>query len=300
MDSSRLKPATIAQRLSWRAHRARERLNFACFRTLSQARFGSTRWINTEAGRLVVRSDDFRAFMLARLPNGQGHILELWRALSRLGPDLCIDVGANYGEFATAIASLDTPVLAIEPNPLLTECMEMTFAQRPQIRVVQAAVSDREEMIDFYVNRWCSGFASVSERVAAESFVLWGESQQASPCRVKTQTLDAIVTSASGAQPRTVILKIDVEGAEPKVLRGALGLLASCEWWRGIVEWSPLALQRAGLTLEEAWRTYRLFAGLIIEKNARPEIGEFLDSLPETAPTEKCDILLGAGRAPLH
>jgi len=237
--------------------------------------------------------------MLARLPNGQGHILELWQDLGRLRPDLCIDVGANYGEFTAAMMPRGIPIMAIEPNPLLTQCMRATFALHPEIAVVQAAVSDEEKSIDFYINRRCSGFASVSERVAAESFALWGESQHAIACRVQSRRLDALVAEIHGSRPRTVVMKIDVEGAEPQVLRGATELLAGCEWWRAIVEWSPLALQRTGLTLEEAWRSYRSFAGLIIQKKARPGIEEVLNPLPESPPVEKCDILLGAGRARL-
>ena len=74
-------------------------LGFSFWQFFSKQKFGMTRWIQLDNGKLYVRSDDARSFWLAKTGGTQKEVVNTWINLSRLKPDLCIDAGSNYGEF---------------------------------------------------------------------------------------------------------------------------------------------------------------------------------------------------------
>ena len=84
-----------ARRWSARLRLLGTRARFEWFRIGSLLRFGRMRPIETSVGRLTVQSDDFRAFVLARMPALQQNTLRVWGELARHRPDLCVDIGAN-------------------------------------------------------------------------------------------------------------------------------------------------------------------------------------------------------------
>jgi FkbM family methyltransferase len=145
----------------------------------------------------------------------------LWRLLD-VG-DTAVDAGANIGYMTSLMAFLTGPkgrVLAVEPHPglfpLLVENIRLAAAGRPcaPVEAVEAALGERDGEA---VLAWGDDFVSNAgtARVVAEDVSSVHES------RVPLRRLDDLVD-----WPAVTLLKLDVEGYEAQVLRGAERLLS--------------------------------------------------------------------------
>ena len=131
--------------------------------------------------------------------------------------DVLFDVGANVGYFTClALQAGVKTVFAFEPDPLTREILQMHlqingFADR-DVRLIASAVSDSAEKRYFFRTHVSNtGQSGLASRNAVSSF------------EVETETLDRLVSG--GRVPTPTILKVDVEGWERNVLRGARTLL---------------------------------------------------------------------------
>lgn len=142
----------------------------------------------------------------------------LWR-LADVG-DTAVDVGANIGYTASILATKVGPcglVYALEPHPDLYECLVGNVTQwhrelrAGKVTPISAAMADEEgtswllEPSEFRTN-W--GLSSLN--------VAGVENKGGRLHPVPVTTLDRVV-----GERRVGVLKIDVEGAEKKVLAGA-------------------------------------------------------------------------------
>jgi FkbM family methyltransferase len=121
--------------------------------------------------------------------------------------DFFVDVGANVGyytRFASRIVGPEGTVLAYEPNPTAFRLLRMNTEQLSNTTIFQKALSDQKGEAIFYIRRH------------GEMSSL-GADSGARPIRVDVSTLDAELA----AYPRVDFIKIDVEGFEMEVLRGA-------------------------------------------------------------------------------
>jgi FkbM family methyltransferase len=160
---------------------------------------------------------------------------------SRFDADMTfIDVGANVGLYS-AIA-LSTPgfrgrVLAIEPHSesrlYLQKTIESNAAPAGTALVCELAAADRAGTLTLYKNPENKG----DNRVYPD-LLLQGEET------IGADTLDNICRrhGISTAQ----FIKIDVQGAEAKVVRGASGLLAASADCCLMTEFWPYGLARCG------------------------------------------------------
>jgi FkbM family methyltransferase len=153
--------------------------------------------------------------------------------------DVVIDIGANQGLYTKLLASLARHVYAFEPNPrifpILKQCVTATNAT-----LIQRAASDRVGTIDFFVD-----LRPGLDGVASSVNVLDGMDDQVERVEVETTTVDELCRSLRIAPS---FIKVDVEGHEPAVFRGA---------------WETLLQHRPVLVFEfwESWWT-RGFAEL--------------------------------------
>lgn len=132
------------------------------------------------------------------------------------------DIGANVGVFAFAAAGLAVrgDVVAVEADPWLAQLIRRSIRlprnASLRVRVLSAAVSDRNGVADFHI---------AARGRASNSLAAAGGRSQAGGAReiltVPTITLDTLLESL----PAPDLVKIDVEGAELMVLRGATRLL---------------------------------------------------------------------------
>lgn len=270
--------------------------HFWLWSLFSNLRFGKFRWIRLDYGNLFVRSNDFRAFSLARTHGTQKKTVTIWRNMSILKPDLIVDVGANYGEFTIASATMQIPSLAVEANPIIADCLKTSFTGSQCISIFDAALSDSDGSRFFYVSPRYSGISSFSDSILEKNF-FWSRRWQINKIEVKTMRLDSLVKNHIKVKPKSVILKIDVEGFELDVFRGALPLLEQCDWWRMILEFHPDWIKKTNGNVKEVWKAYRNNLGAIIGTKtiSLEEILILGDNLPVEPPSQGCDLIIGQG-----
>jgi FkbM family methyltransferase len=127
-----------------------------------------------------------------------------------LGPDAdCIDVGANEGDVLADMVRLAPRGrhLAFEPLPQLAEALRTRF---PGVTVHEAALGDHEGRASFVHVVTRPGWSGFRERP-------YPAKERVETIEVEVLRLDDVVRD--GLVPK--LIKIDVEGAEMGVLRGA-------------------------------------------------------------------------------
>lgn len=139
-------------------------------------------------------------------------------ARERVSKDSVVwDIGANCGVFALS-CNVARSVVAVEPDPFLCHLLQKSVTENSlkNVTVVPAAVSDMVGLAEF----------AIAERGRASNYLVSfrGRSQAGgvrSTLLVPTVTLDAMLDRL----PPPTFVKIDVEGAEAGVPRGAIRLL---------------------------------------------------------------------------
>jgi len=147
------------------------------------------------------------------------------------GPNaICLDVGANVGETALLMAGESRTVHAFEPNPDLEAEFNRRTTGAARIHRHGAAVSDYRgttflNLRGHHTQHFISGAAPLDDR----------------SLEVPVTTIDRF-REENGIVPN--LIKIDVEGAEPFVIRGAAETIRAHRptlifefheafWWRG-------------------------------------------------------------------
>jgi FkbM family methyltransferase len=148
------------------------------------------------------------------LMNGEPE-LHLLPVLCR--PDrIIVDVGANLGIYTHAARRYARHVIAIEPQPLLAASLRSAYGGT-SVEVVQCGLSDRPGTFSLYVPIIDS--LPVDTRASLLSG-LNGNTEVS--VQIPVRTLDSFSLNDVN------LIKIDVEGLELEVLRGARETLARC------------------------------------------------------------------------
>jgi FkbM family methyltransferase len=174
-------------------------------------------------GRLFVSPDARLAFLLPGERSFDEPLLDRARALLRPGQKVW-DIGANVGVFGFAAAGRAGSggrVLAVEPDPWLFGLLQRSRAANrggmlAPVELVCAAVADRAGVARLQI---------ATRGRAANALVGFGSSQMGGvreELLVPTVTLDELLEATFAPD----LVKVDVEGAELLVLRGAGRLLA--------------------------------------------------------------------------
>lgn len=170
---------------------------------------------------------------------------------TRIGAGMSVlDVGAHVGLFSLAAGirvGSTGRVIAFEPTPATLAILRRHItlnALDDRVEVVPAVVGEEDGETTFFVHE-DSMSASIS-RASVEELRPGEERVTATQIRVPVVTLDGIC-AAAGLEPN--IVKIDVEGAELRVLCGATNVLRSDA--RILCEIHPAQLHAAGDSEEE-------------------------------------------------
>jgi FkbM family methyltransferase len=171
------------------------------------------------------------------------------RAMSE--PVTLIDVGADIGLFSLkliAACSSIRRVIGFEPNPEGFASMKNSFSRLPfEAHAIQKGVADHEGRAKLVCPDYGLDYAA--------NFI---ESTGDGPIAITT--LDALETGGVN-----LCLKIDVEGGELAVIRGAEKLIRSAPNVVVGLEANPSVVQRTGIDLAEClrlletWRPFRFF-----------------------------------------
>jgi FkbM family methyltransferase len=170
----------------------------------------------------------------------EADLSDLFRRLCK--PDtILVDVGANFGYFTVLGANLignsgSGQVIAYEPNPklaaLVRRNMEINWSMAP-IVVHEAAVADKFGEVTLYVPRGHGANASLS-----------------APDEFECETITVPLLRLDDTIPPNLtvdIMKIDVEGHEAAVLRGARDVIARSPNLHLVMEWSRKQMKQAGI-----------------------------------------------------
>jgi FkbM family methyltransferase len=171
------------------------------------------------------------------------------------------DVGANLGLCALPFSTIATEtgqVVAVEPGPRAAADLRaaVQLNHRANIEVIEAALGDAKSEATLLDPGWNASGAFISETSRHQRYVLLKRYLRAAPSaspaaafhelkgdvvavNVRVMTLDDIVEQRRSE--RVDLVKIDVEGFEPRVLAGSTRTL---ERFRPVcvIEFNPLTL----------------------------------------------------------
>jgi FkbM family methyltransferase len=182
--------------------------------------------------------------------------LDLTRFLSRTlrAGDVFVDVGANFGTYSLLAAAIVGPagkVVAIEANQAIAEMLHENLVMNgfgDRSTVVREAAGEASGVKTLFQFSIRQGGSTMLPAVADLARGSYAEriSKEEVPCR----PLNAILSSLG--IDRVAYLKIDVEGFELNVLKGALDSIKSFRP-RIILEWHPSFFQHGS-----GWEMYDL------------------------------------------
>lgn len=135
-----------------------------------------------------------------------------------LGPDdMAIDIGAHTGEVLQHMVAAAPSIahLAVEPLPHLAADLRVNF---PSVSVTEAALVDEPDgPLQFHYVASNPGYSGIRQRSFDRP------SEEVELIDVETARLDDLVTSEQSPK----LIKLDVEGAELGVLKGASRILTT-------------------------------------------------------------------------
>ena len=190
--------------------------------------YATPRLIAPRLPAFIARYADGRAF---ELPANEGPYAQIFtlgefepaeseavRTLLRAG-DFAVDVGANLGWFTVLMASCVKPngeVWAIEPMAPTIASLERNLELNPElaVRVQPLAIGAEDGELDLHL------FAGLGHGHASAATL---DRTDFTTYRVRVRTLDGLLEH----QPPPAFVKIDVEGSELDVLRGAERVLSA-------------------------------------------------------------------------
>jgi FkbM family methyltransferase len=143
-----------------------------------------------------------------------------------LSPDaIAIDVGAHVGLYNTVMARRALRVVAFEPAA--EAAAQLRALRFPNCHVIEAAVSDAVGQAVLRTPL-CNGAPSDALSTIAPRNLLATDPAEASIVErtVATTTLDSLPLSIVAANEQISFVKIDVEGHEGAVIRGATNIIA--------------------------------------------------------------------------
>ncbi len=148
---------------------------------------------------------------------------DLLNAIVPQSPAVVVDVGANIGDWSAGIALLANPqrIIAFEPVPFVFSQLQANVRRFPQIECVQAAVGDHCGSVEMQVQQQHQLSSPLSLRPELWSIHGLVEERTAARVTVRLTTLDTELADV----PEVSLLKLDVQGYEPKVIEGALRVL---------------------------------------------------------------------------
>jgi FkbM family methyltransferase len=168
--------------------------------------------------------------------------------------DIVID--ANEGLYTKQYAQIvgsRGQVYAFEPD---TRCHDALYALPPglPVVVVPCVAGDRHDTVTFIQSQQTQQSSLFSDAVTQSSLFSDAVTQPVGTQKVSMMPLDDVTLLPVAA------IKIDVQGAEAAVLRGAKRLLQQCPLW--VIELWPWGLRQAGETMESVVEPFA-WAGLV-------------------------------------
>lgn len=142
--------------------------------------------------------------------------------------DHVLDVGANRGQFSLFVNSLfpSIPVYAYEPLSCEADKFQRIHFLMDEVRLHRIALGSKIDETEFHISK--SADSSSILPIGRLQEYLFPATKHASTCRVRVAPLDSFPDHWKKAS--RAFLKIDVQGYELEVLRGAVQALKHCAY----------------------------------------------------------------------
>lgn len=199
------------------------------------------------------RQDANERFLLEYLDAGVCYEPDVTQIMLRtIKPgDFVLDIGANIGFFTVLMAKLVGPtgrVWAFECNPAVENKLRNNLDKNQllNVQVFNRPLWCRDEPVEFWANLDSSGGSALWDPGLCDENRLSREH----PVKFNMQgvTLDSLMKTQENAPS---LIKIDIEGAEPAVMRGAQTLLERTDYPTMIIsELNPFGMKQMGETTE--------------------------------------------------
>lgn len=175
----------------------------------------------------------WRALSLGVVPG-----VEHARLLRSLDVDGVIDVGANCGQFSLICRSAlrDVSILAFEPIPSAARIFRKVHGHSPRVRLIESALGEFKGVATLHVSE--SADSSSLLPIGRRQTDLFRNTSEIGTISVSVNRLDDFCEWWLGRNRQ--LLKLDVQGYELNVLRGAVETLKTCGFV--YVECSEVAL----------------------------------------------------------
>lgn len=162
------------------------------------------------------------------LSQGVAPAIEHLPVLKTLSVDGVIDVGANRGQFSLAcrIAIPKVPVLAFEPIPSEAGIYKAIHGKTPDVELVQCALGETFSESEFHLSHSLDSSSLLP--IGKRQREMFPETAESGTIKVDVRTLDHFLPNMGGRSKQ--LLKIDVQGFELGVLKGAVKTLANCRY----------------------------------------------------------------------
>jgi FkbM family methyltransferase len=142
-----------------------------------------------------------------------------------------IDVGANEGQFARSISQIfpKCELYCFEPleNPF-KKLLEWAKTQNERVHCFKLAIGDREGEVEMHCHDQHTPSSSLLPSTA-HGHQVYPQTRSEIITKVLLTTLDLALEKNLNQMSRGILLKLDVQGFEDRVLRGAEKVLAKCE-----------------------------------------------------------------------
>lgn len=183
-----------------------------------------------------------------------------------------MDLGAHLGVFSVSMARLVGPtgrVLSFEPTPSTRQALHRVI----RLNGCQDIVEIRGEAVSAVAGANIAFYETGDVCSYANSLVKTSRSK--AMIHVPTTTVDHVARERG---VEITFLKIDVEGAELDVLRGARWVFTQCRPTASI-SLHPPALRAAGVELAELWAVLEDYGMIVVRDGRRMDSDDFCSRL---------------------
>lgn len=145
-----------------------------------------------------------------------------------VSPRTVIDLGANVGQFAVAAANLfdGAKILSVEPDPRVANQLKKNLDAYEHVEIFVTAMGDSVGNAEFFVNK--DAQVSSMLQLGNDRRREFPQSTVVEKINVPVTTLDTFFLGRDLDQP--ILLKIDVQGFEDRVINGGKKFLNNTEW----------------------------------------------------------------------
>ena len=173
-------------------------------------------WVLTATRRLVRR---YTGYDIHKYPPPLDYWADISEILSKVGSVTAFDVGANVGQTAHKLLQVfpTISIHAFEPSPSTFSELSQAFAGCNNVTLNNCGVGSQKSEMDFIENTFSdmSSFLEPGPQI-------WGDVKQ----RVKVPVITVDDYSVEKRIEHIHLLKIDTQGFEFEVIKGAAGMLA--------------------------------------------------------------------------